>query len=537
MAVELQPSKTVTITSQSEFLVRAVILAIALLLLSRNVTGLFVSWHEANSALYSYFARNHIQYGLGYTKLFNTRGDTLTPPAEPNRYLNHPPLLTLWTAIPMLVFGDHEWVGRSVPIVTTLASAWLLMIIVSRLQSPLLGLLSGFFYVTLPVTAYFGRMLDHTSPVQFFSLLMLHGYLQWAGLYGNGYRRTPGAVYYALGAVLGIGTGWAAVIMAGLIWLWHICRMFRDSSVWPLLFWLTLIPAASLAAVIIHILWGCHWDRSMLIQLLLSRMDNSQNPLPWTGWFVANWAYLGANVSVLGVGAAVIYMVIIAVVLQRTASDSPFRQIVRNRTSVMPILLTALQGLIWVFAFKRQSWIHIYWQYLTAPFFAVAMAAVVLTVFTLLVRLRVRMAMLVVSVLVLLPMSFFMDSLDMLHQPYLSQDMRDIFTVFKELEKLVPLRAPVMIREEYPQFSESFGSYTSYWTLSEIAYYANRPLIHSTDFGEIQANRQGCAAYVIQLTNDPNSVGLARQLNEKYKLAWARKNFLIFLLNQPPKDN
>ena len=162
MSVQLQPEKTGPINGHVESIARIAILAIALLLLTRNVTGLFTGWREDNSALYSIFARNHIQYGLGYTKLFNTWADTLTPPANPHRYLNHPPLLSVWATIPMFFFGDHEWVGRSVPIATTLAGIWLLMVIVSRLQSPLLGLLSGFFYAILPVTAYFGRMLDTT---------------------------------------------------------------------------------------------------------------------------------------------------------------------------------------------------------------------------------------------------------------------------------------------------------------------------------------------------------------------------------------
>ena len=91
MPMESEPSKPATISDRVQFVARVVVLAIALMLLARNLTNLFIGWHEANSALYSYFARNHIQYGLGYTKLFNTWGDTLTPPAIPRRYLHHPP--------------------------------------------------------------------------------------------------------------------------------------------------------------------------------------------------------------------------------------------------------------------------------------------------------------------------------------------------------------------------------------------------------------------------------------------------------------
>ncbi len=535
MTVESKPSQQATISDHAQFIARVVILAVALVLLTRNVTKMFIGWHEANSAIYSYFARNHIEYGLGYTKLFNTWGDTLTPPAEPRRYLHHPPLLTLLAAIPMFFFGDHEWVGRSAPIAMTLAGAWLLMVIVSRCQSPLLGLLSGFFYVTLPITAYFGRTLEiYTSPVQFFSLLMLHGYLQWAGLYGNGYRRAHGAVYYTLGVVLGIGTGWAVIIMAGLIWLWHICRTFGDSSLRRLLLWLTVIPVASITAVIIHMAWGYNWNISWLVPLFLTRALAQQDTIFWTDWFFKNWGYLTCDITVFGIGAGVIYLAAIPLILRYASPDSPLRQIVRSKMAVMPILLTAVQGFIWVFAFKRQSWLHDYWLYLLAPFFAVAMASVVLVVFVLLARCGLRLARSAAFVLVLLPMLFFMDSLDELHQRGIPESLGDVLVFLKELPKLVPHRAPVMISEPCPQTSETFGNYTNYWIPPHIVYYANRPLIYSTDINEIQANSQGCSAYVMLLTNDPKLLELAQQLNARYKLALAHREFMVFLLDQPP---
>jgi len=533
MSVQLQSEKTELVNDHVESIGRTVVLAIALLLLTRSVTGLFIGWHEDNSAVYSVFARNHIQYGLRYTKLFYTWGDTLIPPAEPHRYLDHPPLVSVWAAIPMYFFGDHEWAGRSAPIATTLAGVWLLMVIVSRLQSPLLGLLSGLFYATLPVTAYFGRMIDPESPVQFFSLLMLHGYLQWAGLYGDGYRRAPGVVYYTLGVVLGIWTGWAAVIMAGLILLWHICRCLRDHSLRRSLLWLTAIPAVSLAGVVTHIAWGCNWDVVWLGHLLLSRTVSPQEPVTWAMWFLRNWEALRVNVSVLGIGAAIVYLAILPVALRCGGSDSPFRQIIRN-TSVIPTLLLLVQGLVWVLAFKHHSWAIDYWQYFMAPFFAIAMAVVVLATFTFLTKLAPRAAKWVVFLLVILPMPFFASSLDTLHQ---YQGILGIIPTFKKLAELIPPRAAVMISERCPQEPEMFGNYTKYWTSPYLAYYANRPLIYSIDINEIQANRQGCAAYIMVLINDPNRFQLTDQLSARYKLAWVQENYLIFFLNKQPKGN
>ena len=65
MAVPLQPEKTGPINGHVESIARIAILAIALLLLTRNVTGLFTGWREDNNALYSVFAVTISSTGWG----------------------------------------------------------------------------------------------------------------------------------------------------------------------------------------------------------------------------------------------------------------------------------------------------------------------------------------------------------------------------------------------------------------------------------------------------------------------------------------
>ena len=532
MTEQSQTAERRITTNNIEFAGRVIVLAAGLFLLTRNVTSEFTGWHEDNSATFSVFARNHIQYGLGYTKLFNTWGDTAEPPAEPQRYLNQPPLLSIWTAIPMFVFGDHEWVARSVPITTTLGSVLLLMIIISRLQSPILGLLSGLFYVTLPATAYFGRMLCHESPVQFFSLLMLHGYLKWAGVYDGEYSRRTGILYYTLGTILGIGTGWAVIIMAALVWLWHIGRVFSEQSSYKTLLWLTIIPVASVTAVIIHLLWGCEWNVKWVVPLLLSRTVGLTEPT-WKQWFSANRMFLVQNVTVLGVGAAIIYLVVIAAALWNTAANSLLRQIVRSKQSVIPILLTLVQGITWVVVLKHQSWMHDYWQYFVAPFFAVAMASVVMTIFVLLSGILPKTAKFITVILILLPMPVFAGHLDLFHQNQF-QDIHNVITVFRRISQLAPPRVPVIITEKYTTYTpESLGSYKSHRYNGLVVYYTNRPLIYATDINQIESYRKEQGACIVLFTNASELRRLKQQLDDKYKMEQINPNTFIYLLNQP----
>ena len=535
MTEQPQTSLKSIITNQAAFLSRLIVILIGLMLLSRDINTWFTGWREDTSALYGAFAHNHARYGFGYTKLFHTYGTTINPPAKPERYLNNPPLLSVWVALPMLVFGDYEWVIRLVSIAATLGSVWILMVIISRLHSPALGLLTGFFYVMLPVTAYFGRVVEYPSATQFFSLLMLHGYLQWTGLYGNGYSRKAGAVYYVLGVVLGTGTGWAAAIMAALIWGWHIFRAFYNRPLGRYLPWLTVIPVLSLAAVMVHILWGCGWKAGWLGSLLSSRAFGPEKAISWAEWFSYNWGYLRLNISLFGIAATVIYLVIVPAILLYTVSDSPLRQVVRNGTAVIPIFLTGLQGLIWTVVFKHESCVHDYWQYFSSPFFAAAMAAIVFAAFTFFSIWTPRSAAIVAVLLVLLPAVSFVRLLEISYQIGKAGSAYNIYihnlvSMLKGLNRYVPPNAAVMVSENY-ETSQHIGDLTGYKMVAQAAYYANRPLIYSTDVNEIDANRRQCAAYVLKLTKEPNTLLLAQELAGKYKLAGRERNYLIFLLN------
>jgi hypothetical protein len=339
------------------------VLATALVLLCRDVAGPFSGWHELNSAMYSQFARNHIQYGLAYTKLYCTWGDTLAPPPTPQRYLNHPPLIAVWTAVPLALLGDREWAARMVPIAATLGSTALLMTILSRLGGPLLGTLTGLCFATLPLTAYFGRMIDHVAPVQFLSLLMVHGYLAWTGAYGGSLGRRAGAAWYALGAVLGIGTGWAALLAAGLLWAWHGLRVARRAGEARLLLWLGVVPALALGAVVLHIAAGCGWDLEVLGQLVARRsLGGAGGRQPWSAWLAVQGQYFVRNFTLPGAVAVILCLPLLVDGLVRVICGQAGRRFPLAGEVAFVVAFSGLQGTLYVVLLKNQSWFHDYWQ-------------------------------------------------------------------------------------------------------------------------------------------------------------------------------
>ncbi|MBN1514737.1 MAG: glycosyltransferase family 39 protein [Phycisphaerae bacterium] len=514
-------------------LIAVLILAIGLALLSWNLTAPFTGLHEWNSAMYATFARNHVEYGLDYTKLFCTWGDTATPPEPPERYLNHPPLIALWAAVPAWILGDEEWVFRSVPIAATLGSAWLLMGMMARLGSRRRALLTGLFYVTWPAVAFFGRMLDHVALAQFFSLLMLDGYFRWAGDYAGEQRRGRGVIRFALGAALGVATGWAALLMAGAIWIRHAWRSLRGHGRRSMLAGLTLVPFAALVAVITHILWGSGVDLTHLASLFWRRSMNGQSPgaVPWTAWLLRQWGFLLDNFTVFGVAAMGI---VSAVAVVRAVRRVRERRQTPSVPCAAPMLLLAVQGAGYVVAFRNHAWIHDYWQFLLAPFAAIAAATLVDVIAASAARMKPAYGRTALGVLVLLPMPLAVRGLLSYHRkpPFLSP----IVDTLDRLGDLVPARVPVMTSWNLPVFSETFGTYTNRWPVPQVAFYAHRPLILTRDLDAILSNPSGCPAYLLQLANDEEHRRLATELGRRFEYVNVFDANWIVLLHRPRRS-
>jgi 4-amino-4-deoxy-L-arabinose transferase-like glycosyltransferase len=505
--------------------------AVAALLLGRGITAPFLGWHDMNSAMYSHFARNHIQYGLAYTRLYCTWGDTATPPPAPDRYLNHPPLVALFTAVPLFVLGDHEWAARLVPIGATLGSVVLLMRIVGGLGGPLLGVLAGFFFATLPLTAHFGRMIDHVAPVQLFTLLMLHGYLRWSGAYPGEGRSRQGAPEYVTGAVLGIGTGWAAVLPAALLCAWHALRVARGTGEARGLVWLAGAPAATLAVVVLHILAGCGFDPAMLPDLFTGRaLGGVGGAQPWSSWASVQWLHLTRNFTLPGAGAAIACAFLLVAALVRPPRGGALLRFPLRGDLGTAIGLTGLHGLLYVALFKNAAWHHDYWQFFLGPLVAASLAAVAAGLAEGVGRRAPRLALFVGAAFLALPLPWTARSLAF----YAAQRQPHAEWVppLRRLGELVPPRAPVFTSRRWDTSTERIGGYASRWPNPVVAYYANRPLLYSRDKDEIEANRPRCVAYLLGRSRREWSVELETALARSHPRVPAGPDHVIFLLSR-----
>jgi hypothetical protein len=121
------------------------------LFITRPYDGLH-SWYFANR---SWAARSHVKYGLGYTQGYRTAAVGDPPPANPLRYVSHPPLDTLIIASGMLIFGTEEWQVRLFDLILSIPSLLLILFILRKLYGSSIALMSGLLWVILPVFAFF----------------------------------------------------------------------------------------------------------------------------------------------------------------------------------------------------------------------------------------------------------------------------------------------------------------------------------------------------------------------------------------------
>lgn len=569
-----------------EWTVVAAVLTFGGWLLTWNLTAPINGWHEWNTAMYGIHARNHIAWGLGVTKGLCTWGETASPPPQPDYYLNHPPLISLWAAGSILLFGDNEAALRIVPIAATLGSALLLWRMGRRAGNRLLGILLAYCFVLLPVTAYFGRMLDHVAPVQFFSLLMLHGYLLWIGWYPTSsqpaatqdarvaasgadatlWRSDPqarlmerrlGIALYLLGVTLGIGTGWAAVLMAGLLAAFDAAGYVRTRRNIARLCVTFAAPAIVVGAVLLQIAWARGWDFSLFVPMFLSRaLGNARLETPGlAGWLARQGDYGVANFTSFGAVAAALYVVagaIAAFVAVRNRRDARAGRSARRwsaaantwdalgslrPTFLVPIALCALQGLAYVLIFRERAFRHDYWQIFLAPFVAAALAASIYAAAALLQGAMVRRAPRVATVvaravavaLAAIPAPAALERLRYDHS-FIRQIPEHYIDAYRAVAGLIPPRAPLLVSRDWPFDTEQFGTYTNRWRMPVIAYYANRPLIAAHSADEVRAHRGEAAAYLHELRpDDLRDASLIAALRQEFRAVPVGRRHIIFL--------
>jgi hypothetical protein len=197
-----------------------VLFAAAHLMLPRLDTYSYSELHTRfNFIVHDRSATNHLEKGFLGTKL-----GMMTSPKKPSTmtyYVNHPPLLALFTAMSYIMFLPLGWGHRAaatvVPTLFSFASVATLYLIGKRLWNDGVAFLCAAAMVATPMFRRFCQLLNFETPVTFFILLALYFYILWMQ---TGRDRHFFGMYSAI--VFGCFSEWPAYYLLVFIGAHHI---------------------------------------------------------------------------------------------------------------------------------------------------------------------------------------------------------------------------------------------------------------------------------------------------------------------------
>lgn len=189
--------------------------------LSANIQRPWINALDYNGAVWSQSAHNILRAGLSQTSGASS-GFYFGPLPIPawGYYLHHPPLLHLVITGLFVIFGEHEWVARLLPIGCSLTSAILLWLLVRSCAGSRTATLSAAVFACLPMELRYGQMVNFEPCVLMFILGALLCLRYWS-LSGNAFWQ-----YGALAVIfVGLWVDWAMYIF---VFSLCVCLLVRS---------------------------------------------------------------------------------------------------------------------------------------------------------------------------------------------------------------------------------------------------------------------------------------------------------------------
>lgn len=344
-------------------------------LLSIGVTRDWRLVHEDNGALHTTFARGHLDLGLA-----RTRGhDVFHMPAtgETSVYGHHPPGVSLTLAAAFALTGsDAPWVARAVMIAFQLASLALMIALLRLHFAPALALVGGFVFATVPMSAFFGRMVNYEPPCLAGVLLALYGWARW---HADGSR--AGFALLALGIFAGGLFDWPVFFFAATLGLADALGALRgEPGAWRRFVAVAAVACAVLALDLAHMALAAGTLDALLEVAGSGRQESVVvTPVSFLDRELTYWRRFFGRGAVL-----VSVLAMLALWWPRAPLGGTLRA--ARHPVVLARWLGASAAAAAAYALAAPSWamVHAYWSFYFLP---VVVVAVVLAIATLMPRL------------------------------------------------------------------------------------------------------------------------------------------------------
>ncbi len=312
--------------------------------------------HGANGARYSLIARNYLAHDWLGCRL-EPRMDTVTadvPMFTP--YLRHPFLVPLFISFSFAVFGEHEWAARLVALLAHLGVIAMLWRLVRRFATPAAALATAALYAALPMSAYYGGMVDpQGAMVLVFSLLGIDAYSRWSETGRLGTACRAGA-WLSLAAM----SDWPGFYVAGFLPVWE--WMARGRSARRSVLWFPVGAVVLGLGFLAYVEWVTGdfrgiFGKAVRTRSLWSFVEDSDQLRLFVSGILGRWRP---------------YFPIGFLLLAIVGSVEAFRQRFLLGRLFGLIVLSSAVGIVHIVLFPQGAWVHPYWAYLLAPPVALA---------------------------------------------------------------------------------------------------------------------------------------------------------------------
>ncbi|MBX3395897.1 MAG: glycosyltransferase family 39 protein [Phycisphaerae bacterium] len=374
--------------------------------LCRDVTEPWIGLHDWNGAFFSQLARNLDRYpfGIHHGMPIVAVGSEVPPPTERSIYATHPPGLVWLVAGAFRVFGESEWAARVVPIVASAASLVLLVHLwrVAFGASP--ALIAAGFYAVMPMSVYFGRMVNHEAVCLCAMLAASACWVQSCrsgpSASGDRGRLAPArdATFLTLFGtflVAGCWIDWSSCLFAAvfLSYVLHRSRRrpVRDGEgrggIGRQAAMLTALPVATgCAAMMAYIVYaglGGRWADLAAIFFSRATDDRGVAPRPALAQGGDVWQNTVENLSwpLLVLAAIGLVARLLSLIRERSkesAGNEASASVERRFAARGALAIIGVTGVIWLAVFPRQYALHQYWLFYLGPAIAMYAARAVL---------------------------------------------------------------------------------------------------------------------------------------------------------------
>ncbi len=344
-------------------------LALALYALGVLSIGLTRDWrlrNEDNGALQTTLALSHRELGLARTRahdvFFNPHAGVAVP------YGHHPPATALVLAGAFALTGsDSPAVARLTAIAFHLASIFLLTMLLGQFFGARRALLGGAVMATVPMSAYFGRMVNYEPLCLFAVLVQLYGYVR--------FRRTRGSRYLvclAAGILAGGLVDWPSFFFTAALACVEAVDLMRRRATSPRLF---AVLAACAAATFAFDLWHLWYAGGGSIQALAGVA--SQNRPIWKQDFTIRRFVFGETDTFrryfTEVGLLSVLFVLTSLVRARAPLSRRLFDVTEPQLLKRVLLAAGAAALAYLVAFPAWAMAHQYWQFYFLPFVVTSM--------------------------------------------------------------------------------------------------------------------------------------------------------------------